>query len=186
MFLALVLTTWGARTHGNDIRWRSDDSSSVPTLQASLQEKLGRLAVRANQTHLVVHFDGPVASEIRAELQEHGLTLLSFLGNHAYFASLANGNVDHVAIASVVGLNDATAIQRIWKVHPTISSDSYPDYALATSPITGESVVVSIVLFHSDVNLHPDAAADVSRHGGEIVSELFCSTYWSWRFRSPN
>ena len=78
VFLALALTTWGARTHGNDIRWRSDDSSSVPTLQASLQEKLGRLAVRANQTHLVVHFDGPVSSEIRAELQEHGLTLLSF------------------------------------------------------------------------------------------------------------
>lgn len=173
MLLTLILSTSGTRTFGNEIRWRSDDSISTPAIQSSLLQVLDRLAIRPNQTHLVVHFDGPVAPEIRTSLQENGLILLSYLGDDAYFAAFANQGIESENIASVVGLNDATEIQRNWKVHLAIASESYPDYARATNPTTGEIVVIANVLFHPDVDLHPDGETVVSRHGGEIVSELF-------------
>ncbi|MFQ5463810.1 MAG: S8 family serine peptidase, partial [Phycisphaerae bacterium] len=102
-----------------------------------------------------------------------GVTLLRYLGDHAYFASFSEaGAVDVPAVAATPSLVDMQPIQRAWKLDPKITAGTLPHWAVAVpDPIQGDIVGV-YVLFHEDVSLAVEAVNAVTRHGAVIRDEL--------------
>ena len=77
-----------------------------------------------------MRFDEPVTVEQRADLQGSGITLLRYVGNHAYFASIAPGTASDEALALTPSLVDATRIDTAWKLDPRMTSGEVPAHAL--------------------------------------------------------
>ncbi len=70
-----------------DVRWRGGELATATPRAANLQAALADLAARPSERHLVVQFASPVLPSRRAALRAAGLSLLNYLGDHAYFAS---------------------------------------------------------------------------------------------------
>ena len=79
-----------------------------------------------------------------------GLTLLSYVGNHAFFASLPVEGVDAAALSAVPALAGMQGIERAWKLDPRILADYVPDWAVVSETPTGARTVGIYVVFHPD------------------------------------
>ena len=155
-----------------DVRWRGGALAAATPRAANLQAALADLAARPSERHLVVQFTSPVLPGQRAALRAAGLTLLSYLGDHAHFAAFTGQGVDPKAIAAVNSLADVQAIQRSWKLHPAILQDEYPTYARAVDPASSRDMAAAYVMFHPDTDLGVQALAIGERHGATVVSSL--------------
>ena len=125
-----------------------------------------RIDVLAQETdrHVIVQFDRPVAPETRANLAGAGVTLLHYLGENAYFASLAPGRVDSAGLASVQTLVLAEPIGVDHKLHPAWASGAPPHSVVGLDP-EGKPQVAAYVVFHPDVPLDTEAMALMARYG---------------------
>lgn len=158
-----------------EIRWLGGPGP-VAVSQASqdLGPALRQLADRDDARHVVVQFSAPLADSQRAKLREAGMSLLSYLGDNAYFASLSAERLDPDAIVNLGVLSSVSAVDSSTKLHPAFAAGDPPAWSIV-SPIEkdgGELVVAAYVAFHQDVSLVPDAERLCITYGATIRSRL--------------
>lgn len=164
-----------------EIRWQAGTVRIDRKPAAEVATAVTMLAARADARHVVVQFDAPLTQAKRAELDAAGLTLLSYLSDHAYFAALSPQRTNAAAIAGAGVILDVRAVDRLWKLHPQLARNDIPDWARLDKagpdgkkpPIDQvDPVVAVIVQFHADVPLHPTGVQIARNHGAAIRSEL--------------
>ena len=117
LVVATVFAMGLAGSSRGDIHWLSGSSPTVSRSPEQVESAIASLARRPSDRHVVVRFAGPAGDERRDALAKAGVTLLSYVGDHAYFAVLSDHSVDASAAARL-GMVDALAIETAWTLHP--------------------------------------------------------------------
>ena len=108
--MLLVATLLPSQPALAEVEWRSGRLSvPLPMQPAELGQALAQLANRPERSRIVIHFEGPVQPTQRGTLESTGIRLLSYLGGHAYFATLTV-DVDSTRAALVPGMLAVEAI----------------------------------------------------------------------------
>lgn len=168
----LALASLGASTASGQIHWRAGVLGTSPETPEQTLDALTTMVGEPDARHVVVEFATPVGSELREELSAAGLTLLTYLGNNAFFASLDAEKVDIDALVQTNALTNLLAVQRDWKLHPMLATGQVPDWAIVNAETEDNPRVGVYVLFHPDVPLVPDAVNVCLLHGAVVRSEL--------------
>ncbi len=183
LIAGLSLAAWA----DGQIRWRSAPPTMAVRLSPDqLTQRLAQLAARPDARHAIVQFARPVTRAERQALEQAGVRLLSYLGDHAYFAALRT-KLDAAAAVAAAPLTLAEPIRRVHKLHPDLVAGKIQPWMVVDKPAvevkegqqstqpriaTGEPVEVAVyVLLHRDVPRSRGIAL-VQRHGGRVVSQL--------------
>jgi len=179
------------------IRFRNGE---VQTIRKSASElaTAANAVVRSGGNHFVIQFSEPVSDATRAKLAAAGVSLQSYVGDNAYFAT-RRANFDAAALSRVATLHDVEPIQSTWKLHPDYVRGTIPEYSIARftlqaansapqneeqrklAALEGQSeepagaakeevLIASYVMFHPDVPLQPNAVNLALRYGGVVRS----------------
>jgi hypothetical protein len=148
-----------ASSGSGQIRWRTGTSEPSGRTHEQVVDFIADGALRSQNTHLVIQFDEPITPVLRADLSAAGVTLLGYLGDNAFFASVDPGQVDRTFLTGVESLVDAQEIQVQWKLHPVLARGEIPDWAIVPVPrtdvrgseVTKSTRIAAYVLFHTDV-----------------------------------
>ncbi len=176
-----------------EIKWRSGTSRLT---QASAPETANKLVtmVQARSveeaTHVVVQFSNPITKTQRNQLQAAGVRLLSYLGDHAYYAVAQPNALVERDIAQIATLSSVTDAQRDWKLHPTFLRNELMPWADVNGdpaifekdteakvrivrPEDADAIQVTAhVLFHPDIDLDRQGAEVLRRHRAVIVGTM--------------
>ncbi|NOX59292.1 MAG: hypothetical protein GXP29_10595, partial [Planctomycetes bacterium] len=166
------------------IRWRSGEvTTTLKTPPETAADLMVLSLSRASAKHVVVQFDAPVTDAQRAVMRAAGLNLLNYAGDNAFFAAFQDAGLNQDAMRNVPSLRAALAIQRNWKLHPSLVRDEIHPWAIVAGKKKGasgdkeksdapadETVVAVYVLFHPDINLDAKAPGIVFKHGARIQS----------------
>ncbi|NLX21919.1 MAG: S8 family serine peptidase [Phycisphaerae bacterium] len=195
--LLIAIATW-SQAAADPIRWRNPGPEEGLPAQAlhttaaradalaDLIESTKTAAPGATMRHVVVRLEGPVNRIEQGILGASGLRLLTYLGDHAWFAALDVHKPDLVAMAQTGELAEVRTIRREWKLHPRLASGQVPDWALVPegpqadpgTPLAAEAAspeaatVAVYVLFHPDVPLRPTAVQVCGRHQARVRAEV--------------
>ena len=154
------------------IGWRAGASVIAKTQDAAaLRDSLVRLAGRGDARHVVVHFDRTPGRARRVSLAGAGVSLLSYLGDHAYFAALDRRGLDVASVLRDGSIRRVEPILPEWKLDGRLAAGAVPAWAV-TRGRDGAAAVAVCVIFHADVALVPDALAIARRHGAIVRSLL--------------
>jgi len=170
LLAALALAAPGVRA---EIRWKT---GTVPTPSPMQPTELGRalteLADPSHESRIVIQLGGPVQPGQREALEASGVRLLSYLGDHAYFATLSP-DADAAEFARLPGTLAIEAIDPANKLHPDLARGDAPPWSVVEQPTAEQpSPVVAIyLLFHRDFELSA-ASKVVGSYGGTIRSEI--------------
>lgn len=149
------------------IDWRSGEAVRVRMTPAEAVGALAALASRSDQRHVVVQFDGPVTGGQRAGLERAGVSLLTYLGDHAFFAALSPGGIDPALLANLPAVARVDAIEPAWKLHPAFVRGPVPEYAVVDMDSTGP-IVAAYITFHTDMLFDQDGMPLVATYGGLV------------------
>ncbi len=147
----------GAAGSVGSIRWRSGAEASVSDLSGDAAERL-RVLAQQPQRHVIVQFDRPVTGEVRAALFGAGVTLLSPLGEDAFFAVLSERGLDSLALAGVRSLVRALPVRVEHKLHPLLVGGGAPPHAIVGVDGQGGPLVAAYLVLHADVQLEEGLA----------------------------
>jgi hypothetical protein len=165
----------GLAAGAGEIRWLSGPAQVPARSAAESEQALGELAARTSARHIVVQFKQPPSRGQRAGLESAGLTLLSSVGDHAFFAALSP-QIDARRASAALGGAAISAIQRSWKLHPDLDRGIIREWSVVSAGKGGaggaDVVVAAYVLFHPDVRLDPEALRTARRHGALVRSRL--------------
>lgn len=187
--LISILWLWGtaplvfAQNGPGPLRWRSEEAGVVPRSQLKASPTQAAAVLEATRNRrLVLQFDEIPGPDKRADLQAQGISLLRYLGENAYFATVKEGKRGKAA-ARRAGLRSAAAVKREWKLHPRLIRGDIPTFArIPAQAARGhsakdksdesptEEVLVLYIIFHADVNLQQEGIAAVHAHGGTVRS----------------
>lgn len=191
LLVATVLTATVAQA--GEIHWRSGTVQTPFTAPQEAAQTAAALAATrdgSSRVHFVVQFDAPLDAAEKSTLSAGGLTLLNYLGNHAYYAVAAAGGVDADRLASVGRLRAVLPIAPEWKLHETLAAGEIAPWALvdadpadfeANPELRGEMIrpaadedpsVAAYVVFHPDVVLEGEGVALVQRYGALVRSPI--------------
>lgn len=180
--------------NAGEIRWQSGTVQNPSTTPEDTAQAIVALAANrtgAARAHVVVQFDAPLTEAEKTELAAAGMNLLTYLGDHAFYASVAPDAVDAQRLASVSKLRAAIEPQPVWKLHRTLAAGEIAPWALADAnpadfeanpelrgimilPAADENpTVAAYVLFHPDVDFAGEGANIVQRHGAVIRDVMF-------------
>lgn len=162
------------------VQWRNATSAAVTT--ATTTASANAVLAGGTPKHVVVQFAKMPSPDQREAMRASGMTLLSYLGNNAFFA-LTSGTTPALTTAQNASLAVASDIQLGHKLHPMLLKGSIPDYAKfpvgsaqskdALTTDAGNDFVAVYVIFHPDVDLATAGAAALTRHGGKIRDYLY-------------
>jgi len=162
-----------------EVRWKTGPPRSARALDsAGLAEAIGRLAQRPDARHVVVQFAEPLSVKDRTLLDDRGLSLLGYLGDHAWFASLGP-DADVAALASTPGLLDVGSVEPERKLHPDLEAGLIHPWQIViedakspekAQPAPDDAPVAVYVLFHADVDLDTRASVVLARHRAKVRS----------------
>ncbi len=148
----------------------SPDQVQVVQTPGQVENALMHLASRPTALRVVVEFARPVDAGEKAKLAAMGVSLMSYLGDNAYFATL-KGRVDARGVLGVVPMVSARAIQTDWKLHPMLAAGQVAEWTVIDPTDATNPTVVVYTVLHQDVDLL-DAAQIMKQHGGLIQSAL--------------
>ena len=178
--LALAALGSGLALAGSpgSIPWKNPKALSSPTVLTHAgdpaADQLADLTT-AGARHIVVMFSGPVSDMDRATLRLGGVTLLSYLGEYAFFAAVDAAQYDAKIVGKVGGLVAAQTIPLSGKIHPLleeyVDGGRGPSWATVGVSDDGSDVAGMYVLFHSDVDLG-DGLDAVEARGGVVRDVL--------------
>lgn len=147
--------------------------SEVPQLSpARLGDALAELADPLTPRHVVVQFDRPITPAERRRLVGMGLTPVSYLGNHAFVATLSAGAVDVAGLSGLPFITGVQALTAVTKQHPAVLAGDVPDWAVVKVDESGQPTVAVYVLFHPDVALTTDGVDAALRSGATIRDQI--------------
>ena len=170
--VTLSILCWNDVALGGEINWRAGRTEMARLESKELATTIAELANRSNARHVVVQFDRPIMSGQRRQARRSGMTLLRYLGDNAFFASLSGDEMDSRALTGMTGLIGIQAIERVWKLDPRILSGRVPNWAALGGNGAGGDTVVLYVLFHPDTALLTTAVDIAKRHGATVRDKL--------------
>ena len=166
-----------------EIRWSSGEVRELPAMQSlELRQALQQLAGRPDMKRVVVQLTGPLDLARRNSLQASGVTLLGYLGSHAYFASLGP-DLDVGRAGEIAGLSRVDAIATQHKLHPDLAQGIVRPWSIVSDPGAGKPAspesakpepptVAVYVLFHRDFDAAREAPERIATHGGRVWSRI--------------
>jgi len=139
--------TWAA----SPIPWRSGAALASAAKSASAPG------------HVVVQFEENPGPEARAALEQQGLTLLSSLGRHAWFARWNGAKMLDASVTMV-----APRVE--WKLSPQLLGDAPPSHAVPPEKGGAEGPWRAVyVQFFRDVPLDAKAMRLLAKHGARVM-----------------
>ena len=173
VLVALTGLTWLAAPAGaGQVKWLTG-ADEIPSLApAELRSELTDLAAQAGARHVVVQFGAPVSETHRAAAEQAGLTLLSYVGNNAYFARLDVETLNTGALVAQVPVSGIAPVKRAWKLQPEVARREVPDWAIVDQTTTEELTVAVYVIFQRDVDLDTTAIPVAEEHGAWVRGVL--------------
>ncbi len=153
------------------VRWRTGADVSGSQDARALRASLLRLAARDEARHVALRLAVTADRTGRRELAAAGLELLSYLGDHAYFAALVTGKLNTASLMRSGMLRGVHSIRTEWKLHPQLAAGAVPDWAVVPRG-HGRAHVAVCVLFHGDVPIDTEGVAIVRGYGGTVRSLL--------------
>ncbi len=175
----LAMTAWPPPASAQ-IEWRSGASTRSGRANADIVGTIAEAGSRGERSHIVVQFDEPMTPSRRDTLAAAGVVLQKYLGNNAFFATVAP-NVDSRAAGRVASLVDARAILAQWKLHPVLDRGETPTWAVVPVPqaksgdpgAKEKTWIGAYALYHPDVVLAD--ARDIVESRGVVVRRLLHS-----------
>ena len=133
---------------------------------------------RSGARHIVVQFNRPLSLAERAQAEAAGIRLLNYVGDNAFFATVAADKADHVAVSQIAALRCVLPVQREWKLHEDFVRGQVPSWAIVSEPkesikgtVAQVKTVAAYVLFHPDVPLS-EGIALCQQQGAVVRSTL--------------
>ncbi|MBI4718012.1 MAG: S8 family serine peptidase [Planctomycetes bacterium] len=150
-----------------EIRFRSGTHVVPASTPRQIEATVGAIAATGGARHLVVQFAGPLDAPRRKALEDAGLALHRYLGDHAYFASFSPQRVDAAAVGAMPWLKGLEGVRREWKLDPRVAAGVVPEWAVVGKDAAGVDSVAVYVVLHPDVPL-ADGVATARRHGAVV------------------
>lgn len=163
------------------IRWRTGEEGAVARMsKQELRDSLEAIAAarrgEAGPTRYVVTFDRPLLDTEKASLKASGLTLLSYVSDNSYFATVNAARLNSNDITAVEALTSIRPIERAWKLHPDLFNGTIQPWSVVAQAkpgaIDSNPMVAAYIMFHPDVDYDGEALAVLARHGAAVVSSL--------------
>ncbi|MCA9300917.1 MAG: S8 family serine peptidase [Phycisphaerales bacterium] len=120
---------------------------------------------RTTDAHLVVSLDGPITTTERDALEDRGILLTSYLGDHTWFARVTG------PAAMPASIRAAATIDPAWKQHPMVLRGETPDLAVV-GEADGSRLVALYVMLHADESVDLRAIGMIEDLGGEVRDTL--------------
>ncbi len=167
--VVLIGALSGGRPVLGQVRWRSGASAPSEKTRAEVRAVIASPALRDNAKHVVIQLDGPLTTASRSQLSNAGITVHSYLGDNAFFASVSEGGVNQAALSNVHSMLDARKVDADWKLHPILARLDTPDWAVVPVPAdkAGDAMAADKTWFGAYIMFH----ADVTRAEATIVAE---------------
>jgi len=165
------------------IDWASGAfTRAEPMTSAEAAKQLKQLGSVDGHRRVVIQFERPMSPADRAALDAAGVSVLSPIGHHAFFASLDPDRMDERAIAGVDALRYVAPIERRAKMSARLFAGEIGEWTIVQPAITldaggeapeviREAIVALNILFHRDVTREESRAA-LARAGAVIESEF--------------
>jgi len=179
------------------ITWKAQPELSVPSASPPSDPLATAWELRERgHAHFVIRLDRTPDQAERAALRAAGLQLLRPLGHGAYFAGGVGGGVG-VPPAVPGGVGGGVGVPpggvgvppaNLWpaslrvvelaplapalKLHPQLTAEPFPDWAIVRSDADGDPLVAVYLLFHSDVPLRTQGIPAVMQCGATVRDEL--------------
>jgi hypothetical protein len=184
--VSLVITSAASA----QITWRGGVEELPRKNPAQIKTELTRI-VSSQTTHFLLQLDQPLTVEVRQKLAVSGVTLLNYLGNNAFFASMDKGRLDAQQISNVPGLSRLAEVAAERKMHKDLNQGIIRDWTIIPQNLAKEQavamgekfthddqagknpIVAVYAKFHPDVTLNPDATRLAGAHGAWVISELY-------------
>jgi|GEM_PF-2626930 len=153
------------------IPWRNGPRESEVRSPSEVLQTLETAREDGRPHHVLVTLAKPATPQIRAALRRQGITLLGPVSGKSFFAAVDATTLDVDGLLAEEAWRDVSPIQTEWKLHPSLTADEPPQWALVDAGDSG-TLVAAYVLLHADVPLMPDGLEVLDRHGAEVQSSL--------------
>ncbi len=166
------------------VPFRSGEVVTVKQAPAELSGTLA-MATRGAARHVVVQFDRPVTDVERQQLEAAGIDLLSYLGDNAFFATVAANRANPAAAANLASLRCVLPVQTTWKLHPDFIAGQIPEWSIVAKPKAPATdkpdepaappeptIVAAYVVFHGDVPAATEGVRLCQLYGANVRSVL--------------
>jgi hypothetical protein len=188
--VCLIGLTLCSSTLSGQVRWREGEEQIQRKTPAQVMSTLTELSRNAG-SHFMLQLDQPLTDAVRSQLEAGGITLLDYLGDNAFFASINKARLDADKAASVAGLSRISTIPDQHKMHEDFVQGVVRGWTVIPQGLAqeraqsmgeefkhddegGKNPIVAVyVKFHSDVVLNPNATQLAHQHQATVVSELF-------------
>lgn len=184
-----VMATDGALAQ---VRWKTgvEAAQAAPMSRAQIQARAAETLVAARgeeapHRRVLLSFNRPLSEREKFQLAASGVTLLAYVGDNAYFATLDAQRADAATVANAPAIRRLDHIKREWKLHPDVAADEVRPWAVvgandlskaaarvADPGEDGEPIVAAYVVLHQDADAQDEGWEAVRRHAGSVVSFL--------------
>ena len=160
------------------VQWKSVGAEGDTRMtRAAMTETLALAHADAGQRvgRVVVQFTDAMTDARREALKASGLALHTYLGDNAFFATLAP-DANSGAIVADDALDSIRPIRADWKLHPSLLLGQAPTWAVVRDNNAGEDapsdpVFVGHLYPHSDLGLET-AGREIAAAAGAIVTSV--------------
>ncbi|MCA9310843.1 MAG: hypothetical protein KDA21_06535, partial [Phycisphaerales bacterium] len=167
------------------IQWRHGPAETRQALNpAQINARLNTLSARPDASRVLLRFHAPLVPAENDWLADAGVTLLDYVGDHAWFARLDPAGLKPARIANAGLVAAVEPIQPAWKLHPDLAAGDLPSWSIVRRGGAAEApkgkdagkregdaedaTAAVYVRFHADVALDTEAAAVIRGLGGEV------------------
>lgn len=183
MLAASAGMVWSAGVVSAQVSWKSGPADR-PTFmaRAELMQTLDGLKPQAGLKRVLVRLDQIPSDAEKSEMAARGLTLLAYVGDNAFFASVSGEHLDAARVAGMGRVFGAEEIKPDWKLHPDLSAgivrewsvvDPGPEPELSDDGVLKHNPRVAVyVMLHPDADLNAEAAAIERDFGATIRSKI--------------
>ncbi|MFQ5461077.1 MAG: S8 family serine peptidase [Phycisphaerae bacterium] len=154
------------------IRWRSGAAQTIASEAAQNASKITELVPNRGTRHIVVQFADPIGTAQREKLAAAGVTLLHYLGDNAFFATVSSEGVAASELAEVTSLAGVAAVETPWKLHASLLPGSAPAWVIVGENSPGDPIIGAYVLFHPDVALRPKGVGVAEAYGAKVQDAI--------------
>lgn len=114
------------------MKWRGVDgfgAAAVAMDATTVRQEIDRLSNRDNARRVLVRLSSVPTDAERAELAAHGISLLSYVGDNSFFATLSDRPTGITQTRTGLSVQRVAAVELEHKVDEFIAADNIPSYA---------------------------------------------------------
>lgn len=165
------------------VRWRTGVEGPIAEmskqeLRASLEDMAAQRRGDAGPARVVVSFDRPLTDGEKDTLKSAGVSLLSYLSDNSYFASIDSARLNANNVVALAAMTNIRPIQRAWKLHPDLNEGKVQPWSIVGGepkpgqPADSNPTVAAYIMFHNDVDFDAQGLAILGKHAAGVVSTI--------------